>query len=185
MSELIKGNTTDYKITMTRRRTLSFLGLFFVAAVLLSSSSPVTALANVYDWGIEGEVELGQGFDVWANVTNDEINNDDDPGIKNVTIRVIGPNMSHFGLMSHNGTYYTGSVPAFPNGGTFNVYLIAYNQTDHPRISSNVYVVYDPEAPEPIDPTVTMPIVIGSSVALMIVVAALALMYDKRKTTAE
>jgi len=183
MSDLIKGSTTDYKITMTRLRTLSLLGLFFVAAIIISSSTPVTALANIYGWGIEGEPELGQGFDVWANITNDETNNDDDPGIKNVTIRVIGPNMSYYGLMTHNGTYYTGSVPAFPNGGTFNVYLIAYNQTDHPRTSTGVDVAYDP-SPNTIEPSITMPIVVGSSVALMVAVVVLALVYDRRKSAA-
>jgi hypothetical protein len=184
MSELIKGNATDYEITMTRLRTLSLLGLFFVATILLSSSSSVTALADIYDWGLEGDPELGQGFDVWANVTNDGINNDDDPGIKNVTIRVVGPNMSLFGLMTHNGTYYTGSVPAFPNGGTFNVYLIAYNQTDDPRISTNVYITYDPGAPDPVDPNITMPVVVGSSIALMVVVLVIGLVYDRRRTAA-
>jgi hypothetical protein len=185
MSDLIKGNTTDYTITMTRLRTLSFLGLVFVAIILFSSNSHVTALANIYAWGIEGEPELGQGFNVWANVTNDAVVNDDDPGIKNVTVRVIGPNMSVRNLMTFNGTYYTGSVPAFPNGGTFNVYIIAYNQTDQPRTSSNVYITYNPDAPEPVDPSVTMPIVVGSSIAIMVVVVVLALVYDRRQSVNE
>lgn len=185
MSELIKGKTTENKIVMTRLRTLSFLGMFFMAVILLSSSSHVTALATVYEWGIEGDPELGQGFNVWANVTNDEIVNDDDPGIQNVTIRVIGPNMSIRNLMTFNGTFYIGSVPAFPNAGTFNVYLIAYNMTGNPRISTNVYITYSPDAPEPIDPSVTMPVVVGSSVALMIVVVVIALFYDRRKSPTE
>ncbi|MFW9805471.1 MAG: hypothetical protein ACFFFK_01920 [Candidatus Thorarchaeota archaeon] len=185
MSELIKGNTTENKITMTRLRTFSFLGMFFIAAILLSSNSHVTALATVYEWGIDGDPELGQGFNVWANVTNDAIVNDDDPGIKNVTIRVIGPNMSIRNLMTFNGTYYTGSVPAFPNGGTFNVYLIAYNMTDQPRISTHTYITYSPDAPEPIDPSVTMPVVVGSSVALMVIVIVIALTYDRRKSPTE
>ncbi|MFW9833627.1 MAG: hypothetical protein ACFFEK_06505 [Candidatus Thorarchaeota archaeon] len=170
---------------MTRLRTLSFLGLVFAAVILFSSNSHVTALANIYAWGIEGEPELGQGFNVWANVTNDDTVNDNDPGIKNVTVRVIGPNMSVRNLMSFNGTYYTGSVPAFPNGGTFNVYIIAYNLTDHPRTSTNVLINYDPEAPTPVDPTITMPVVVGSSIAMMVVVTVLALVYDRRQSVNE
>ena len=172
-------------ITMARHRTLSLLGLILITALFLSSTQDVSALSNVYGWGIEGDPKLGLGFDVWANVTDDAILNDDDPGVKNVTVHVSGPNMTINNLMTFNGTFYTGSVPAFPNDGSFNVYILAYNMTDHPRTSYNVVIVFESDPGPVIDPTVTMPVVVGSSLALMVVVFGLATVYDKRRLPEE
>ncbi len=166
---------------MAHQRIVTLLGLFFVATLFLCSTQPVTALSNVYGWGIEGNPELGLGFNVWANVTDDAVLNDDDPGVKNVTVRVTGPNMTINNLMTFNGTFYTGSVPAFPNDGTFNVYIIAYNMTDHARTSSNVQITFESDPGPVLDPNVTMPIVVGSSLVLMVVVIGLARVYDGRR----
>ncbi len=193
MRHLIKENSTGSLIAMARQRIITLLGLVLVTALFLSpaqlvagqDSDFVLALASVYDWGIEGEPELGSGFDVWANVTNDDIANDDDPGIKNVTVHVSGPNMTVNNLMTFNGTYYTGSVGPFPNDGSFDVSIMAYNQTDHRRVSYSVTIVYESDPLPTLDPNVTMPIVVISSVGLMGVVMVVAMVYDRRRVGEE
>lgn len=176
-------------IAMARRRIITLLGLFFVATLFLSPAQFVSAhdtrftlaLASIYEWGIEGDPQLNLGFSVWANVTNDDIVNDDDPGVKNVTLHVGGPNMTINNIMAFNGTYYVGSVGPFPNSGTFNVYVIAYNQTDHARVSYNVLIEYEEDAGPTVDPNATMPAVVLSSVGLMGFVIVAAMVYDKRR----
>jgi len=197
MNELIKENATDSLIAMARIRTFTFLGLIFVAALFLSSVQHVTASdsgfvlgqdvtrPDIFAWGIEGEPELGNGFDVWANVTDDGIMNDDDPGLRNVTVEVIGPNMSLNDLLTHNGTFYTASVPAFPNSGEFWVRIRAYDHANNTRVSAYTILEYESDPIPTIDPTVTMPIVVGSSLGLVVIVVGLALVYDKRKSAGE
>ena len=121
---------------------------------------------------------------IWP-MTDDAIVNDDDPGVKNVTVHVSGPNMTLNNLMTFNGTFYTGSVPAFPNDGSFDVYILAYNMTDHPRISSNVVIVFESDPGLVLDPNVTLPVVVGSSFAFMVVVVGIAMVYDKRRIPEE
>ncbi|MFW9788337.1 MAG: hypothetical protein ACFFE1_11715 [Candidatus Thorarchaeota archaeon] len=185
MSDLIKENTTESVITMAQLRFITLLGLLFIATIFLSTLQPIIAQdvtrPNIYGWGMEGEPELGNGFDVWANVTDDEIVNDDDPNIRNVTVRVLGPNMTFIGLMTHNGTFYTGSVPTFPNEGTFNVRVKAYDMANNSRTSSNIDVVFDSNPTPTIPQTVTMPIVVSTSITLIAFVAVIAVMYDRRK----
>jgi hypothetical protein len=72
---------------MARLRLLPVFGILLVLALSLStvqagqhfalvetgfSVSQDTGDPDIYHWGIEGEPELGQGFDVWANVTDEE-----------------------------------------------------------------------------------------------------------------
>jgi hypothetical protein len=88
-------------------------------------------------------------------------------------------------LMTFNGTYYTGSVGPFPNDGSFDVYIIAYNQTDHARVSYNVVIVYESDPLPTINPNVTMPVVVFSSLGLAVVVLVAARVYDRRRVNEE
>ncbi|MHA1964105.1 MAG: hypothetical protein ACXACG_05865 [Candidatus Thorarchaeota archaeon] len=194
MSELIKENRTESMITMVPRRTFSQLALIFMAVLLLSTVQYVTAndsnfmlsqtdtrAPNIYGWGIEGEPELGNGFDVWANVTDDEPSS----GIRNVTVEVNGPNMTLINLLTFNGTFYTGSVPAFPNDGTFNARIRTYDMENNTRNSYSIQIVFSSDPPPIADPSVTMPVVVGSSLGLMVVVIGLAMIYDKKRSAGE
>lgn len=196
MSELIKENTSESMITMARLRICTLLGLFFIASLFLSTAQQVTASESgfipgqtlplsVYAWGIEGEPEFGNGFDVWANVSDDDVMNDDDPGVRNVTVQVTGPNMTLYNLLTHNGTYYSGSVPAFPNDGTFSVRIHAYNMDNETRTSTEVQIVFESDPTPTVDPSVTMPIVVGSSFGFMAVIAGIALVYDRKRVSGE
>ena len=191
MSGLIKENVTCCVIDMVRLKHPTFLGIIIVSALLFSpvnasfSISQDTTAPTIHAWGIEGDPGLGLGFDVWANVSDDEILNDDDPEVRNVTVRVSGPNMTLNGLMIFNGTFYTGSVPAFPNDGTFTVRIYAYDLTNNSRNTAIEYIDDEGEPVIPIDPNVTMPFVVGGSIGLIAIVIGLALFYDKRRNPVE
>ena len=175
MSELIKENTTGFLIAMSRLRLVSPLGIAIMLVLLLSAAQPTEAASpNIWAWGLEGKPELGQGFGVWANVS------DEDSDLKNVTVEVIGPNMSINNPLTFNGTYYTGAVPAFPNSGEFSVRIWAHDNASNTRNSALIYVQYDENPEPPIDPFVTMPIVVVSSVSLMAIVIVIAFIYDRR-----
>lgn len=166
-------------ITMARPQTMTLFTIAIAAILLFSLAQPTIAAdtrpPNVYGWGFEGQPELGQGFGVWANVTDDET------GVRNVTVEVFGPNMTLNSLMSFNGTYYTGSVPAFPNDGTFDVRIRAYDLANNTRTSAFRDIVYESNPPQTIPEGATLPIVVGSSIGLMAVVIVVALVYDRRK----
>jgi hypothetical protein len=187
MSGLIKENETGCLMTMDRHRLLTFFGIFVFIALLVSPTnasytlSQDTTAPTIHAWGIEGDPEAGLGFDVWANVSDDVILNDDDPALRNVTVQVLGPNMTLNGLMTFNGTFYTSSVPVFPNDGTFRVRIRAFDLANNTRNSAYQYIEYEGEPEIPIDPNITMPIVVSSGIALIVAVIILARFYDRRR----
>jgi len=179
-------------IDMARLRLFTILSIIFVAVLLSSSAQNTNSMVivkpnytlsqtspDVWAWGIEGDPLLGQGFDVWANVT------DTDSDLRNVSVQVTGPNMTLNNLLTYNGTFYTGSVPAFPNDGLFNVLIRAYDLTNRSRTSYNVDFEYEENPIIPIDPNVSMPFVVGSSIGLVVLVIGFAMFYDRRKNPVE
>ncbi|MFW9964778.1 MAG: hypothetical protein ACFFCX_14515 [Candidatus Sifarchaeia archaeon] len=186
MSELIKGKFSDGLMTMVRLRLFAVL-LITIMTFCLLSTFHVSALSqtgflisqddnqpDIWAWGIEGEPELGFGFDVWANVT------DQDDDLKNVSVQVLGPNMTYRNLLVYNGTFHTGAVPAFPNDGTFSVRIRAYDLENNTRTSYPVYIDFEANRTTAVDPSVTMPIVVGSSVGFIVLIVVLAIIYDRR-----
>jgi hypothetical protein len=83
--------------------------------------------------------------------------------------------------MPFNGTFYTGSVPAFPNEGVFNVFIRAFDIANNSRESYDVAITFESDPVIPLDPSVTMPVVVGSSLGLMVVVMGLAVVYDRKR----
>jgi hypothetical protein len=183
MNELIKENIIYLVIAMTRLHTLTVLGLVTIGFLLFIPLQHVTAInsgfivsqPDVWAWGIEGDPQLGIGFDVWANVT------DDGPGLRNVTVQANGPNMTINNLLTFNGTFHTGSVPAFPNDGTFYVSIRAYDMANVTRTSNVIIIIYESNPVPTIDPSETMPYVVGSSFGLVVLVTGIAVIYDRRK----
>ena len=192
MNELIKENKSEHMIDMARLRLFTVLGIIFVSVLLPSSVQSTKPMASVsssyvlsqnapdvWGWGIEGDPLLGQGFDVWANVS------DRNSDLRNVSVQVSGPNMTLNNLLTFNGTLYTGAVPAFSNDGLFNVYILAFDMTNGSRTSYNVFIDYEKDPIIPIDPTITMPFVVGSSIGLVVLVIWLAMFYDRKRNPSE
>ena len=153
---------------------LAISAMFFFSLVRSTVAADTTP-PNIWAWGLEGQPELGQGFDVWANVTDEET------GLRNVTVQAYGPNMTLNNLMTYNGTYYTGSVPAFPNPGTFYVKIRAYDLANNTRTSAVREVVFEANTTPTIPEDATLPAVVGSSIAVMAMVIVLAMVYDRRR----
>jgi hypothetical protein len=136
-----------------------------------------TIAPNIWDWNYYGPANKSEPFTVWANVTD----NEGGSGIRNVTINIQGPNVTLHELMTFNGTYYEANIGAFPNPGTFDLYVNAYDINNNTRLGRHINIVIVDDSAPPIDPQVTLPIVVSSSAILAIVVLAFALIYDRRQ----
>ncbi len=175
MSELIKETISESVIAMVQLRSMTIFVITIAFLIILSSAQYTEAVdPTIWEWGIEGEPELGEGFGVWANVT------DDDLDLVNVTVEVVGPNMSINNLMTFNGTFYVGLVPPFPNDGEFSVRIKATDSIGS-RTSGRIYIDFESNPMTPVDPALTMPIVVSSSFGLIVVVSGLAYIYDRKK----
>jgi hypothetical protein len=177
---------------MKAHYTLISMGIVFLTLFALSvlphttvSIRPDSNLAvaqdeirpNIWGWGIVGNPENFTPFAVWANVS------DADSGIKNVTLRVSGPNATMNTAMTYNVTsdLYEKDVPAFPNDGTFYVYVEAFDNYNNSRTSTITSIEAVSNPPTTINPLITMPLVVVSSLVLIVAVIGFALVYDRRQ----
>jgi len=136
-----------------------------------------TTPPNIWDWNYTGLPNQGEPFSVWANVSD----NEGGVGIRNVTINISGPNVTIHDLMIFNGTFYEADIEAFPNPGTFDMYVSAVDLNNNTRFGRHIDIVIEEDVTEPPDPNLTLPIVVGSSGVLAAIVIMFALMYDRRQ----
>ena len=163
---------------------LALLALLMTGTMLVTTTtasdfqtSQDTTLPNIWDWNYTGRPNESEAFSVWANVTD----NEGGDGIRNVTINIIGPNVTVNDLMIFNGTYYEADIDAFPNDGTFDMFVIAYDMNNNTRSGRHITIIIEEDVEPPVDPNVTLPIVVAGSLVLAISVFMFALMYDKRE----
>ena len=189
MSELIKRNERDVLITMVRLRTttgvaVAFLAILLSGTLLISVSSagnfkvsqdPI--IPDIWVWGISGRPNQSEAFSVWANVTA-HVN---DTGIRNVTINISGPNVTINDLMIFNGSYYEASLDAFPNPGEFRLYVSATGMNNLTRNGRIITIIIEEDAEPTVDPIRTLPIVIATSLLLVVIVIMVAMMYDRKQ----
>lgn len=189
MSELIKRNERDVLITMVRLRTttgvaVAFLAILLNGTLLISVSSagnfevsqdPI--IPDIWVWGINGRPNESEAFSVWANVTA-HVN---DTGIRNVTINISGPNVTINDLMIFNGSYYEASLDAFPNPGEFRLYVSATGMNNLTRNGRIITIIIEEDAEPTVDPIRTLPIVIATSLLLVVIVIMVAMMYDRKQ----
>ncbi|MGY5858367.1 MAG: hypothetical protein RTU63_03285 [Candidatus Thorarchaeota archaeon] len=166
---------------------LAFLALFMTGTLLVMTTtagdfqiSQDTTQPNIWDWNYSGRPNESEAFTVWANVTD----NEGGDGIRNVTINISGPNVTIHDLMIFNGTFYEVDIDAFPNHGTFDMFIVAYDMNNNTRIGRHITVIVEEVVEPPVDPMLTLPFVVASSVILAIIVIMIALMYDKRQIEA-
>ncbi len=193
MSELIKRNERDVVITMVRLRTptgvvVTFLAILLTGTLLISFTSASSfqisqdsTAPNIWDWDYTGRPNESEAFSVWANVTD----NDGGVGILNVTINITGPNVTIHDLMIFNGSYYEASLDAFPNPGEFRMYVSATGMNNQTRDGRIATVIIEEEGEPTVDPIVTLPIVVSTSLVLLVIVLMAAMFYDKKQTELE
>jgi len=163
---------------------LTILALFITGSALISAStasefalSQDTTAPSIWDWNYYGQANESEPFTVWANVTD----NEDGDGIRNVTINILGPNVTIHDLMIFNGTYYEADIDAFPNPGTFDMFVNAYDMNNNTRLGRHISIIIEENTEPPLSPLVTLPIVVSGSIVLAVVVMIFALIYDRRR----
>lgn len=165
--------------------SLVFLSLFLTGSslVLISTAGDFhisqvdTTPPNIWDWNYIGRPGELEAFSVWANVSD----NEGGVGILNVTINISGPNVTIHDLMNFNGTFYEADIEAFPNPGSFDMYVSAFDLNNNTRFGRHIDIVIEVDVSEPPDPNLTLPIVVGSTGVLAAIVIMFALMYDRRQ----
>ncbi|RDE15292.1 MAG: hypothetical protein C4K48_04410 [Candidatus Thorarchaeota archaeon] len=183
-------------IMMAQYRRNSYALTFLVLAVLFSSlvlsvsttgvvsvaqtqGQGATRLADVspsiYNWGITGRPNMSEPFTVWANVT------DDDLDLANVSVYVNGPNTTIHELMSYNGSLYVEDLDALLDAGTYDIYVTATDLANNTRVSRHEYIELQMETTTVVDPNITMPYVVASSLCIGLVACIVAYLYRQRQ----
>jgi len=190
ISGLIKQKILEPVITMVRLQikmgvvlvflTLLVIGTFLVTPTTANDFEPSQASTapNIWDWGYTGRPNESEAFSVWANVTVHE----GGLGIANVTINISGPNVTVHDLMTFNGSFYEKDVDAFPNPGEFLLYVTAVDLNNATRDGRIIYITIEEDDEPTVNPLLTLPIVVSSSIVLAVVVMMFALLYDRRQT---
>ena len=193
MDVLIREYESQLSIGMKPRRvillvTVIALTIGIVASTSFSPGSDASqsfllsqdeTRPTIWAWGIEGSPELLEPFSVWANVTDDELGS----GIRNVTLIVNGPNATIRDTMVYNASseLYEKDVAALPNDGIFSMTLFAFDMENNSRSTYDVFVTVSVSEEPPPNPLVTLPVVVGGSLAAALVVCVVAYQYDKRR----
>ena len=191
ISGLIKQKILGLVITMVRLQTKTgivhvFLALFMIGTFLVPPTtasnfepSQSNLLApNIWEWDYTGRPNESEAFSVWANVTVHE----GGLGIANVTINIFGPNVTVHDLMTFNGSFFEAELEAFPNPGEFLLYVTAVDLNNQTRDGRTVYVTIEENDQPRVDPLLTLPIVVSTSIVIAIITMMFALMYDRRQT---
>lgn len=136
-----------------------------------------TLRPEISAWGLEGPVEQGLPFSAWANVSDTE------SGVRNVSLSVHGDNgQRSLYALGFNGSLYRADIPGLAVNATYSLYMIAFDMANNIATSYSRTADLTQRTTTAKDPTVTAPIVVGSSLALMAVVTVLAMVYDRRGT---
>lgn len=177
----------------TQRSATIFISFMIVALIVLHSmptthpgdqfsvsGTPIlsqddTIRPEIYEWGLDGTVNNETSFVVWANVS------DVGSGIKNVTanLRQDTLDVSEY-IMSFNSTFYRVVFPPVESNHTYTIRVRAFDNANNSALSFprsfDLRII-----PGTItDPYVTLPIVVSSSLVLLVLVAVVAREYDKR-----
>ncbi len=144
---------------------------------------PINLAANdtlrpeISAWGLEGPVEQGVSFSAWANVSDTE------SGVRNVSLSVHGDNGQRSSYpLAFNGSLYMADVPGLAVNATYTLYIIAFDMANNTATSYSRTADLTQRTTTTKDPSVTTPIVVGSSLVLMAVVTVVAMIYDRRRT---
>lgn len=127
-------------------------------------------------WNISRSAYEGAPFAAWADVR------DPASGVRNVSliIRDSALNRTEYELL-HNGSYYAASIGRLQANRSHELWILAFDMANNSATTYKLTVNLIESTYTPIDPWVTMPIVVSSSLALMAMVICVAAVYDKRR----
>ena len=131
---------------------------------------------SIYDWGITGKPNMSEPFTVWANVT------DDDFDLANVSVYVNGPNTTIRETMAYNGSLYVENLDALLHTGTYDIYIVATDLANNTRVSRHENIELQTETTTVVDPGITMPYVVASSLSIGLIVSIVAYRYRQQRS---
>jgi hypothetical protein len=136
-----------------------------------------TLRPEIHAWGFEGPVTQGLPFVAWANVTDLE------SGVRNVSL-IVGPVLGIETLheLISNGTHYASTISGLATGTLYSFRILAFDMANNSATSYTRTVDMRPITTTTIDPAVTAPIVVSSSLALMGIVIIVSFVYDRRSS---
>ncbi len=145
-----------------------------------SASLQDTLRPSIEVWNISRSVYEGEPFTAWADVR------DSDSGVRNVTLIIqdTALNRTEYELL-HNGSYYVASIDSLQSNRSHELWILAFDMANNSATTYHLTVNLIQSTYTPIDPGVTMPIVVSSSLALMAIVICVAAAYDKRRGSSE
>jgi hypothetical protein len=138
-----------------------------------------TNAPTIHNWS-HSEITADEYFLIWANVS------DDDSGIHNVTAvaNVISgeANDSVF-LLEFNGSLYITDEAILAFNNTYHLWIESYDNAMNHRIGWRRTIDLIPIDPEDItkDPYLTMPYVVGSTIAVLSIIILVSIYYLKIK----
>ena len=138
-----------------------------------------TMAPTIHNWSYS-EIVADEYFIIWANVS------DDDSGILNVTaiadVTSGEANDSVF-LLEFNGSLFITDEAILNFNNTYRLWVESYDNEMNHRISYGRTIDLHPTDPTDItkDPNLTMPYVIGSTLALLALIVLISFYYSKTK----
>ena len=185
-------------MTTMSSRTVLYMVVILTAVMILAPSVVVKtsaaanpqqrAVAGLQDtlrptievWNISRSAYEGEPFTVWADVR------DPVSGVRNVSLVIHDTtlNRTEYDLL-YNGSYYAASINRLQFNRSHELWISAFDMANNSATTYHLTVNLIQPTYTPIDPGVTMPIVVSSSLALMAIVICMAAVYDKRRGSSE
>jgi len=131
-------------------------------------------------WNISSSAYEGEPFTVWADVR------DPVSGVRNVSLIIQDSalNRTEYDLLP-TGSYYAASISRLQSNRSHELWLLAFDMANNSATTYHMTVNLIESTYTPIDPWVTMPTVVSSSLVLMAMVTCMAVAYDKRRASGE
>ena len=141
-----------------------------------SASLQDTLRPSIEVWNISRSAYEGGPFTAWADVR------DSASGVRNVTLIIQDTALNHTEYeLLHNGSYYMASIDRLQFDRSHELWILAFDMANNSATTYHLTVNLIQPTYTPIDPGVTMPTVVSSSLALMAIVICMAVVYDKRR----
>ena len=139
-----------------------------------------TLRPTIEAWNISRSAYEGESFTAWADVI------DPVSGVRNVSLIIqdSAMNRTEYELLD-NGSYYVASIGRLQFNRSHELWISAYDMANNSATTYHLTVNLIESTYTPVDPWVTMPTVVSSSLALMAMVICLAVVYDKRRARDE
>ncbi|TFG13881.1 hypothetical protein EU537_05320 [Candidatus Thorarchaeota archaeon] len=172
--------------------------LFFIVCILAVSSfsmmTPPVTHASSHDhnnlaqdtlrpsidaWGIEGPIRSGEQFTVWAIVS------DADSGVLNVSAEILQDGSPYSNpLLEFNGTHFSSAIPGLELNHTYEISIVAFDNAENRAESYTREFDLVITTNTTINPEVTLPIVVGSSMIVLVALAIFSYRIKEKKKRA-